>query len=183
MARRQLPAVCRKRRGEEAGEDEGCYLKIIFANTVFCLLLSVVVQRCHFVSICPRSQMSLSFWGCTTIMNWKRDWTWLQAPPVILSPPFPSTRLCNYLRGTSLVEKLGRPVLTSHTSPRETEPCQSWGTPVSQPCSERIIPPTNWLGCDYGAEELCPGNHGLAAATPDICSPWRGLRPVLPLHF
>lgn len=51
------PAGCGLRSEEESGYNVGCYLKIIFANTVFCLLLSVVSQRCLFVSICLQSQM------------------------------------------------------------------------------------------------------------------------------
>lgn len=68
-------------------------------------------------------------------------------------------------------------------SPGETELSQSGDALVLLPCSKQVIPPTNQLGYDCGAEELCPGKHGLSAATPGRYSHQQGLWLVLPLHF
>lgn len=80
-------------------------------------------------------------------MNWKRECTWLQPPPVILSLP-------SLAQGCAIVcvmwdtfsRKAWETCATTHTRPGEAELSQSGAVLLSQPCSKQVSPPTDHLG-------------------------------------
>lgn len=106
-------------------------------------------------------------------MNQKRECTWLQPPPVILSLP------C-LAQGCAIVcvmwdnfsRKAWETCASTHMSPGETELSQSGAALVSHPRSKRVSPPTDQLGsvvlriCALGI-----------ASTPDRYRPRQGLWP------
>lgn len=96
-------------------------------------------------------------------------------------PPFPSTRLCNYLCDVGHLQQKSLGDLCHH-------PHESWGNRAhpKRGCSgfsamQQAGQPTHRPVGICGAEELCPGNCSLPAATPDSCRPRQGLWAVLPL--
>lgn len=145
----------------------------------------------------PITNESLSFWD--SITNWKGDWTWLQAPSVILSPPFTSTRLCNCVTWNSFSRK---PWETSPHPPRESWGSRAllrWGhsgftasavggsshlqtgwdqTMVPRSCalgttaSLQPLQTHAALGRDFGPSSLCISDKLQRAGLWGICSPY-----------
>lgn len=81
------------------------------------------------------------------MMNCKRECTWLQPPPVILSLP-------SLAQGCAIIcvmwdtfsRKAWETCATTHTSPGETQLSQNSAALVSQPGSKWVSPPTDHLG-------------------------------------